>query len=620
MNPSFLGLKNKTRSIWIHIAWILVICVFYWLLFHIPLPPQIKKRGIFIVDELMILALFLLVYLMYKCKDTLAKYVVLFLILAAFTLPILRLWETAESTWNIVLGLLPWADATGYYWDASNLIEGNLFSIFSGRRPIFASLLAVLLKLSNQNLQIVLISFLIINALVVFFFIEEIRAEFGSLSAIAALYLLHFFYRPFVGTTLTEQFGLPIGLLSLVVLMRAVKASRALLFILGLMFMMFALLIRAGTFFVLPVLILFGTLYLANGRQQNIKIFLILIASVIIPVLGNAWLGHVVASPASIPFGNFADTLYGQAKGGVRWTQAMMDHPELANVPEPDRSRQLYRLAFEEILNHPLGFVKGSIKAWKDFIVPSPISAFGFLDVGNQQINLLLQISASLLFLAGLWLLWRDRRKSISAFLLACEAGLFISIPFLPPQDAGIRPYAATIALVFLPLIFVFSRPFFQRKTASSYNNQFMPIDTIYSLAFFLLLTSIAGGPLIKLTAKHSSVQTLICEPGLIPVHFKLISGSYVLLSSNEKTTVPIVSIKDIHPSFDDFAYSDFATVFRRIKQPMLVSTTEDLTTGAGVWVIAPPQIKGKEGQVISACADNVLPKYSVLVIRTIPG
>jgi hypothetical protein len=619
MNPGLPGWKNKARSIWIHIAWILVICVFYWLMFHIRLPPQIKKRGILIVDELMILALFLSVYLTYKREDALAKYIVLFLILAAFTLPILRLWETAESTWNIVLGLLPWADATGYYWDASNLIEGNLFSVFSGRRPIFASLLAVFLKLSNQNLQIVLIIFLIVNGLTVFFFTEEIRAEFGPLSAIAALYLLHFFYRPFAGTTLTEQLGLPIGLLALVVLMRAVKTSQALLFSLGLMLMMFALLIRAGTFFVLPILILFGTLYLANGRQQYIKIFLILIASVIIPVLVNSWLGHVVASPASIQFGNFADTLYGQAKGGVRWTQAMIDHPELADVPEPDRSRRLYRLAFEEFLNHPLGFVKGSIKAWKDFIVPSPISAFGFLNVGNKQINLLLQISASLLFLVGLWLLWRDRRKPISAFLLACEVGLLISIPFLPPLDAGIRPYAATIALVCLPPIFVFSRPFFQRKITSFYSNQFMPIGTVYSLAFFLLLTSIAGGPLIKMTASHSFVQTLICQSGLIPIHFKLTRGSYVLLSSNAKTAVPIVSIKDIHPSFDDFAYSDFATVLRRMKQPMLISTTEDLTTGAGMWVIAPPLIKDQEGQIISACADNVLPKYSVLEIRTLP-
>jgi hypothetical protein len=41
--------------------------------------------------------------------------------------------------------------------------------------------------------------------------------------------------------------------------------------------------------------------------------------------------------------------------------------------------------------------------------------------------------------------------------MLAFWMGIFLSIPFLPPIDAGIRPYAATAALLFLPVSLVFS-------------------------------------------------------------------------------------------------------------------------------------------------------------------
>ena len=257
MSRSIPFLQNKTRTILRHAGWLAAISILYGAVFLLPLPPQFKRQGIFVVDELILLLLLALVFLTYRQPGWGAKYLRLGIILISFTLPLLRLWETGESTWNIVLGLLPWADATQYYFDASRLLEGGLFSAFSGRRPLYASLLALLLKLSGQNLQIVLIVFTIINALAVFLFVEEINHELGSISAIVAFYLSQLFYRPFVGTVLTEQLGYPVGLLALVVLIRGVKTNKLGLFSLGMALLTYALLIRAGTFFVLPLLILF---------------------------------------------------------------------------------------------------------------------------------------------------------------------------------------------------------------------------------------------------------------------------------------------------------------------------------------------------------------------------
>ena len=620
MSHELIWLRNKTRDVLPHAIWLISITLVYWAVFYIPLPPQFKRQGIFLVDEYILLLLVALIFLTYRQNGWGVRYIRLGLVLIVFTLPLLRLWDTAESTWNIVLGLLPWADATEYYFDASRLLEGGLFSAFSGRRPLYAGLLTVLLKLSNQNLQIVLIVFTVINAIVVFLFMEEIHNEFGLVSAIIALYLSQLFYRPFAGTTLTEQFGFPIGLLAVVVLIRAVKSTKLWLFAFGMALLTYALLIRAGTFFVLPILILFAVGRFAENHKQYIKIFLIMVAAIAVPVLTNVWLGRVVAAPQAVEFANFADTLYGQARGGVRWTQAVIDHPELASMTEPDRSQLLYRLAYEEIRNHPLGLLKGAIKAWVDFILPGSLSAFGFLTFGNKSIDFILQVSVVLIFFSGLWLFWKHRERPVSKLMLVFWAGIFLSIPFLPPVDAGVRPYTATIALLFLPVCFVFSPAVFNRLEIFHHENRAIPIGISYNAAFGLIFISLLGAPLLQTIVKPTHVQPAACESNLIPINFQLTHGSYIILSSEEsgqETRVPVVQLRDVHESFDDFPYGDFAGIMRKLKQPALIAVAADIPTGRGIWIVAPAELKAYEGQTISACAELVFSTYPVMFVRT---
>jgi hypothetical protein len=400
-----------------------------------------------------------------------------------------------------------------------------------------------------------------------------------------------------------------------------VKITKPHLFALGLALVTFALLIRAGTFFVLPILIVFGVVKFAENRREYIKVSLIMIAAVVIPMLTNAGLKNEVAAPNAVAFANFADTLYGQARGGVRWTQAAIDHPELVGMPEPDRSRLLYSLAFEEIKNHPLGLVKGSGKALLDFILPGFFSAFGFLTFGNKTVDFLFLACAALLFLIGLWMMWRNRRNPISILLLLFWMGTLLSIPFLPPVDAGIRPYAATIASVFLPVCFVFSQGFFRSAENSQEEYQKIPSGVSYTLAYALIAFSLLGTPLLSTTIRPAEVPSLVCEAGLTPIHFRLLHGSYISLASPtdiKKTRVPQVLLSDVQKSFDDFPYPDFAQVVRKIKQPVVMAATTDLATGNGIWVVAPAEVNADQGQIISACAEMVGATYPVMLVRTV--
>lgn len=599
-----------------NIAGVVAVFIVFGLVFYIPIPPQFESRGILLTDELLLLVVSSLFYFSIKQKHWGWRYVGLFLTLLVFALPLLRLWDTAESTWNIVLGLLPWADATGYYSDASNMIDGGLFSPFSGRRPLFASFLAVLLKLSNQNLYLTLIVFVAINGMSAFLFAQSVQREFGPVPAALAIYLLQFFYRSYAGTTLTEQLGFSTGLVAFVFLLNGVKHSGKWLFALGLMTLTFSLMVRAGAFFILPVLLGFGVYHFVKKGYGLPGVGGIFIIYMLLPILLNGWLGRVVASPNTIPFGNFSYTLYGQAVGGQGWTRIYSDHPEINSLQEPELSQEIYRLAFDELKRNPLNIIKGIGKAWVDFIVPSDGSAFSFVLFGNGKIDLIFQGVITILFFWGITLLWKNRKDSISGLMLISGLGVFLSIPFLPPIDAGVRPYTATIAVILLPILVASSKVFSHFKTVPAVIGFQIPVAVVSTIS--LILSASLGGILVKITARPVVIQPVHCPDGLVPAYIRLMPGSYIQIVESDlaqPTKVPVVLIKDIHRSLDKFPYGDFAGL-RKIRQPGLFAVTNDLFSGASIWIIAPPEIAGFQRQIVSVCSESISDQYLVFRVK----
>lgn len=587
--------------------------------FYLPFPPQFTKFGISIADELLLLVIMGLIYFAFQQNRWVWKYISWWLTSLAFALPLLRLWVTAGSTWNIVLGLLPWQDAEGYYLDAINLLNGGLFSPFSGRRPLFASLLAVLLKTDHQNLHLILIVLAVLTGLAVFLFAQEIQDEFGPFPSTVTIYLLQFFYRPYAGTTLTEQLGLPAGLLAFMLLLQGVKRPNQQLFAVGLMTLTFALLARAGAFFVLPILFVYGILYFARDRQAALKVGSILVVAIAIPVLLNTWLGKVVASPNTVRFGNFSYTVYGQVVGGKGWTQIFNDHPEINSLQEPVLSRQIYQLAWEEFKRQPYNIFRGIGKAWIDFVVPSDGSVFSYLLFGLKNLDLIFQIVVTILFLWGIWLTWLNRQSPAHKLALLAGLGLFLSIPFVPPVDAGIRPYTATMAIVFFYVAVALSKIFSYLHVNRQVDQRF-PATVGVVVSLVLMGSSSIGGILVKTISSPSLTHSIDCSTGLSLAYIKLTSGSYIeLVDSNSAKTskVPIVLIKDILKSFSTFPYGDFASVIRKIKQPALLTTTTDISSGAQLWIIAAPELASYQNKVIAVCGKPVSDQYPVLQVVT---
>src|SRR5690242_4305804 len=87
------------------------------------------------------------------------------LVLVLFTLSLIYKWQILGEDSFLIGGLLPWSDSYGYYDEAQRLLHGLHLTTWGARRPLFPAFLSVLLALTQNNLQLVLIILVLLSAL-----------------------------------------------------------------------------------------------------------------------------------------------------------------------------------------------------------------------------------------------------------------------------------------------------------------------------------------------------------------------------------------------------------------------------------------------------------------------
>jgi hypothetical protein len=591
--------------------WFLVAFVLYLPIYLLPLPPQLVTRGIAVTDELLLILFCALIYVAFVRDGWMWKALGLAATLILFTLPLLRVWKTAASGNNMVLGLMPFIDAQGFYSDSLRLMAGRLFENTGTYRPLFSVFLATLLKLGNGNLQMSVAILAIIFALGVFSLAAEARNAFGAWAGVALIVFLQFFYRQFVGATMTEQLGVPLGAFGLTALLQAMRKNNLWYFLAGLFLLSFALLVRSGAYFVLPALMLFGWVRFTKDKKSFfINAFLLFIA-VALPWGIDSLVRSRVAPPDAVVSGNFAFHLYGQARGGEGWRDIYREHPELKGLPMAEVGRVAYQYAFEEIKKNPFGLVQGAVTSLGKFF--SPIYLFDVFQTRNPIINFILQILSFILFLAGLWFVWKKRAIPTYALLLACLAGILLSVPFVPPWDGGpwwggIRIHSATLGVHLLItgiglaglLRLIPARLIPSPKETAAENG-----SLFWILGFTLAVIVLIAPSVIQSTVMTPEPRTLTCANGEIQAKFPLSTGAFLEIAANNsglRTNVPIVLVKDLNQSLVGFNYGEVSYILRRINQEAVFLVTNDLVTGTPMWVIGPPALANSAGRTITAC------------------
>lgn len=361
----------------------------------------------------------------------------------ALSLPALLLagnWGTGASPGAYICGLVPFSDARAYLHCGRLVAEGATFEHLPicSRRPLFITLLAGLLMATGQNLRLVNLILVMVTAVACFVASLQVQWRYGPWASTVFFLVLSLFYRPFVGTLLTEHLGLALGALGFALLLRGADLRRPSLFLLGCLATAFALSARAGAFFVLPLLALWGGRYF---RRESFLSARVLAGAVVAMAIG---VGSSVGLSAALgradgAFSNFSYVLYGLVSGSD-WRKALQDHPELVSFERVEHPARIYALAVELLRSDPWSLGRGAWRAWRAFLGLYP---FSFVGVGPP-------VAVVLAAMAMVGIVRASRRRLAGdSLVLAMALGVLLSVPFVPPWDAdSMRAYAATLPLI----------------------------------------------------------------------------------------------------------------------------------------------------------------------------
>jgi hypothetical protein len=354
-------------------------------------------------------------------------------------------WTGAISDLNIVAGLLPYNDANGYFHGGRLVAEGQLMHPFSAKRPLFSALMGVFLWLTNQNLKLTIGFMVAIGGLVAYFSSLEIRKIAGAVAAAFLVLGIFVFSRRFIGSTMSEVIGLPLGLVGFALLWSGAVRQRLSDIAGGMLMVSFGLLSRAGPFFLLPLLVIWSGWGLRGEKKYHWKAFIITALAAGVGFGLNALIYYFLAGSNSAPMGNFSYTIYGLVVGGKGWKQYIVDHPDVLQLVEPIQSQAIYRYAWEAFLANPFASILGAFKYWGSFFSFEWYGAFGYIEGASKSESLIGRVAMAILSLAGIGFIIKDLRKPVVSMLFAGVIGILLSVPFVPPLDAEIRTYAAAI-------------------------------------------------------------------------------------------------------------------------------------------------------------------------------
>ncbi len=571
-------------------------------------------------------------------RGWIGKALTLTITLTIFLLPLIAIWEHVTVTSGAAIGgLLPWSDANSYYIDASALLDGYPIG-FSARRPLFVGLLATLLKFTNGNLTICILVLVILNAIATFFLAQEISLNYGPLSGAIITILSLLFYKHAgsggVGTTLTENLGLALGATSVAIMFAAIRRSSKPMMLASIYFLTLALCARAGTFFILPCVIIASAVIFKGIHKLNLKLMAFGIGISICGFITSFLLGTQISKYiGQAPFSNFSYTLYGLVVGGKGWTQVMADYP-LAR-----EGTDIYKLAFAHFKSHPFDLVQGMIKMWAEYLPGHHYHAYQFFDLDTiTTIAPYIHPFIYVLLILGITWCCLNIKNGHALLLLSAFIGHFASIPFVPPIDAGLRAYAATVVILFiLPAIgMMWLLTPFETLLRKHLANHFCLYRTTTKLqpsaqivthlqvvfAIILSASAVAGPIIIKSTATLPRINTIDCLPSQDDIYFHYNPGSNIHIVSNHpdgaSSRLPFIDLDIVQSEVSKLQLTSDPGTFSNYHT---LTTTYNIVNKSVIWVTLPSMLAPHRKSIISACGrwsnEETARRYGVFYVES---
>lgn len=528
-----------------------------------------------------------ILYFSYKKTGRLGKLLPLFFTIILFLLPLSAIWLNIRSDGNILAGFLPYNDASDYYTDALNLLDGRLFDGLSIRRPIFTSFLSFLFSITGRNLLLILVILVIINAVSCHLLARQVQNLWGSTAAVIVIVLQFFFYRRFAGTTLTENIGLALGTCGGALLLMGTQKTDRKIILFGIVLLSLGMNARAGALLILPVVVLWGSWFFRGKAKLSISFFALGFIAVTLGFLINWGTEKLVVDPEisaskTSMFANYSTTFYGLAVGGKGWGYIYNDHPELQEVT--NKEELIYEYAFNSIRENPFLFVRGMTNSFLDFFSPR-YGAFSFLyastsdpctmenftkslvscpsnfeskemearlaciisKISPRIIDIASSLLMALLLLIplswGILMCYQKRVQPWHSLLLAIVLGILISVPLVPPRDASkMRAFAVTqpmmitlTAVGLLDLAKFLNKKKNDRSILKMKDKEIidirLPSGQVLFVFSLILSTFVIISPIgARLLASHNKQPSVSCPTNLKAISFRFNPGSSIEL------------------------------------------------------------------------------------------
>ncbi|MCE2510467.1 MAG: hypothetical protein J4G10_05755 [Alphaproteobacteria bacterium] len=442
------------------------------------------------------------------------------LAIAAFLAVVLSGWAVGRSQTNLLGGLIPWSDATGYFRGAHSMLDNGELLSWSQRRPLYTLLLAGFFALGERDVQIALLLQAALVGAVAFLVARAVSFRMGMAAGLFVFALLFAYAREYAPILLSENAGFLFGALGIALLWLGAEKPRCSWLLAGSLLLSLGLMARAGAFLIIPFLLLWAWLAFRQERRVALRAPLAVLGGVVAAALLHQaiyWLSGDATNP---PLSNFSYVLYGLAAGGKGWKQIYLDHPDIFQGGEGAFSQIIYALAFERIATNPFDFIFAYVKKL-------PHSVYFLFDYTLSFLHI--KRLFALLWLAGLLVAFRRRREPQALLLVVTVPGIVLSGPFL--ADVGSRIYAATVAfdaylagLGFTAMVGWLSRKRSQIVPASASP---LAAQLAVTAGILVALTLSSLYPLLR--SKDRVPATFACTGEKIPAAFRLGSESPVL-------------------------------------------------------------------------------------------
>jgi hypothetical protein len=262
-------------------------------------------------------------------------------------------WSTGETTYLSIGGYLPWSDASWWFNGGQRLLLDGKLDGLSATRIINEVFFAAILGISHEDLQLALILRTILVAIATFLFVREVAYRLGIASAAVTAVVMAAFIASYTVTMMTEPTGFLYGVLGATLLLAGTDDQKPRLFATGLFLVTLGLAARPGPLFVLPVLVLWAGRCFRKERRFDIAPTLWSAAGVASGFAITGLLYWLCTYRGTVPFENFAYTLYGLAEGGQPWSRVLT---ETKHVPPGLATMEQ---AFAMIRANPVRFLAG---------------------------------------------------------------------------------------------------------------------------------------------------------------------------------------------------------------------------------------------------------------------